>query len=329
VRNTRPSQAWDGHAVPAWRRRLRQTVAELTGFRRIDAQQRAPLRVKRLWRREHELGTIEQIRFTTEPGCEATAFVCLPRSAPTEPPWMICLQGHSSGAHNSIAVERDDPTRTIEVEGDRDFGLQCMQRGIAALCLEQRAFGERREQTMSARHPHNGCVDASMHALMLGRTMIGERVYDVERALDYLWTREDVDRRRIGVMGNSGGGTTTLFAACLLKRVAFAMPSCYLCTFQQSIMAIHHCVDNYVPGLLLEAEMADVLGCFAPKPVVVVAGEQDAIFPIAGVRKAYRQLRRIYTAAGAADRLRLVIGDGGHRFYAEPAWRAALPLLGS
>ena len=48
--------------------------------------------------------------------------------------------------HNSIAVQREDETKLLKVEGDRDFGLECMRRGIAALCIEQRSFGERREQ---------------------------------------------------------------------------------------------------------------------------------------------------------------------------------------
>ena len=72
------------------------------------------------------------------------------------------------------------------------------------------------------------------------------------------------------------------------------MPSCYFCTFRDSIMSIPHCADNYVPGLLKVAEMSDVAGLCAPKPLVVVAGEQDDLFPIQGVRKAFEDLREIY-----------------------------------
>ena len=133
-------------------------------------------------------------------------------------------------------------------------------------------------------------------------------------------TRDDVDAGRIGVMGNSGGGTISLFSAALLPRISFAMPSCYFCTFADSIMSIKHCTDNYVPGLLTHAEMPDVMGLFAPKPVVVVAGKDDPIFPIRGVRKAFRHLKNIYRAAGAADRCHLSVGPGGHQFYADVAW---------
>ena len=254
------------------------------------------------------------------------AYLCLPESAAPPYPFFVCVQGHSTGAHNSVAVDRDDNAIPIEVEGDRDFGIGCMERGIAALCIEQRSFGERRERHQE-RTSSQGCLDATMHALMLGRTLIGERVFDVDRGLDYLETRDDVDWSRVGVMGNSGGGTTSLFAAAMLPRIGFAMPSCYFCTFRDSLMSIYHCADNYVPGILQYAEMADVMGLFAPKPVVIVAGQEDDIFPIDGALRAYDDLKAVYDAAGAGDRCHLVVGAGGHRFYADDAWPVMLREL--
>ena len=85
-------------------------------------------------------------------------------------------------------------------------------------------------------------------------------------------------------------------------------------------MQIYHCSDNYVPGILKYAEMADVLGLAAPKPLIVVAGRDDRIFPVAGVKKAFRDLQRIFQAAGAEKHCHLVIGKAGHRFYADDAW---------
>jgi hypothetical protein len=92
-------------------------------------------------------------------------------------------------------------------------------------------------------------------------------------------------------------------------------------------MAIYHCADNYVPVILLDLELSDVVGCFAPKPLVVVAGRDDPIFPLAGVRACFDAIAGIYAAAGAADACRLVIGEGGHRFYEQAGWTALLDLL--
>lgn len=288
--------------------------------------ERCPLAPRSLWRRDHPLGTIEKVAFACEPGCDAVAYACLPAGRTPPYRWAICLQGHSTGMHNSIAAAYADETRPIQVEGDRDFALACMRRGFAALCLEQRAFGERRE---AGCRTATGCDTAAPHALLVGRTLLGERVWDVDRAIDYLLARGDADPQAIGVLGNSGGGTTSMFAAALLPRLAFAVPSCCFSRLRDSILAMPHCICNYVPGLAPEFDLADVLALAAPRPVVVVAGASDEIFPLAGARSEFARLQAAYAAAGAPERCRLVIGDGGHRFYAEPAWAALLAMIGT
>nr|WP_238345663.1 alpha/beta hydrolase family protein [Actinopolymorpha cephalotaxi] len=323
VQHTTPALRFSGGDVAAWQEQLRPKLRELLGMPEPSA---FPLRARTLWRSELELGTVEKVVFAAEPHADVVAYFCVPYDRPAPHPTVICLQGHSTGMHVSIARERDDESAPFEVEGDRDFALGALRHGFAALCIEQRSFGLRREQTQSAVSPH-GCHDAAMQALMLGRTLVGERVFDVDRGIDYLAARGDVDLSRLGVMGNSGGGTATIYAAAVLDRVRFAMPSCAFCTYADSIMSIYHCADNYLPGLLRWAEAADVLGLFAPKPLVVVAGRDDAIFPLTGVRRAYDDLRTIYAASGAGQQCRLVIGDGGHRFYEKQAWQALLDVL--
>ncbi len=325
-----PALAYDGGDVAAWQKRLRRRLAQRLGYDhmpRPGSSGRVPLNVRTLWRREHRLGTIEKLLFTAEAGADVPAYLCLPRNVRPPYPTFICLQGHSSGMHNSIAVDAADERTPIPVSGDRDFALGCLRRGIAALCIEQRAFGEREERHQAQRCPHSRCHDAAWRAVMLGRTLIAERVYDVDRGIDLLAQRDDIDMGRLGILGNSGGGTITTYAAALLPRLRLAMPSCAFCTFRESILSIYHCGDNYVPGLMLDADMADVLGLFAPRPVVVVAGARDNIFPIAGVRLAFEGLRRIYRAAGAPGNCKLVIGAQGHRFYARAAWQAMQPYL--
>lgn len=324
LRTTKQEYAYDGGPVAAWQDLLRPRVRDLLG---IPREERVPLDPRRLWSDDSPLGTIEKVAFTAEPYADVLAYFCVPNGLEPPYPTVICLQGHSTGMHLSIGRDRHDESRTIEAEGDRDFALGAMRHGFAALCIEQRSFGERAEWRQEQRS--HGCHDAAMQALMLGRTLVGERVFDVDRGLDYLAARGDVDMSRVGVMGNSGGGTVAIYAAAVLDRIAFAMPSCAFCSFTDSIMSIYHCADNYIPGLLRLAECADVLGLFAPKPVVVVAGRDDPIFPLHGVRSEFERLRRIYAAAGAPDSCALVVGDGGHRFFEGEAWRAlgeVLPL---
>ena len=317
-----------GADVPAFQTALRGALRRLVGWERLP-EARAPLEVTRIWTREHPLGSIEKVVFTSEPGADVPAYVCLPRGGRAPHRFVICLQGHTSGMHNSIAVAADDETRPIEVEGGRDLAIGCLENGFAALCIEQRSLGERAERRQPRTNLYNPCHDAAMRALMLGRTLLGERVYDVDRALDYLASRGDADMDAIGIMGNSGGGTVAMWSAALLDRISFLIASCCFSTFRDSIMSIYHCTDNYVPGLYPIADMPDVLGLFAPRPVVVVSGREDPIFPHEGTARAFEALRAIYTAAGAPDRCRWVAGDGGHRFYPAQAWPVVIDVVAS
>ncbi len=320
----KPALSYPGAESRAWRADLRAKLIELLGMPERDG---SPLNVRTLWEQKHELGTITKIVFTAERGSDVPAYFCVPGDTP--PPYRvaICLQGHTTGMHNSIARAYDDETRDIEVPGDRDFALSAMRNGFAALCLEQRSFGYRGE-TVQQQVSDHGCHDAAMHALMLGRTILGERVFDVDRGLDYLADRGDVDMSSVGVLGNSGGGTVSIYSAALLDRIGFAMPGCSLATFAGSIMSIYHCADNYVPRLAQWADAGDILGLFAPKPVVVVAGRDDPIFPIAAVQEAFATVQRIYDDRGARDRCALVVGAGGHRFYATEGWDRLHAVMG-
>ena len=315
-----PELQYNSGDVVTWQRKLRRKLRQLVGHM---PKERCDLRPRRIWKREHPLGTIEKIVFTTAPYADVPAYVCLPKDVAPPYTYMICVQGHNSGMHHSIGVQREDETQPLDGVLDRDYGIECMRRGMAALCIEQRAFGERREQKQQNKFPQI-CHDTAVHALMLGRTLTGERVYDVDRGLDYLALRGDANMKLIGIVGNSGGGVISMYSAALLPRIAFSMLGSSFCRFQESVMSIRHCTDNYIPGLFIVADMPDIVGLMAPRPVVIVNGREDDLFPIRATRQAFRSLQRIYDACGAKGRCHLVVGDGGHRFYADDAWPVML-----
>jgi dienelactone hydrolase len=280
-----------------------------------------------IWKRETPLGTIEKISFPVEPGNDAVAYWCVPHQAKKPYPTYICLQGHSSGMHNSIGVDYDTEGTPIETPGDRDFATGCMKRGVAALCIEQRGFGYRREFDLKGRLKGNTtCQDPMSSALLIGRTLVGERVWDVDRGIDYLASRGEVDMPTLGVLGNSGGGTVSLYSLVLLERVSRAIVSCAFARFADSIAGMHHCCCNVIPGIMNHFDMADIAGLAAPKRLVIVNGIADEIFPIGSARAQFADAHRIYAAAGAADRIAFIEGGEGHRFYAEIAWSAMQSL---
>lgn len=303
--------------VEHWQNTVREKLRELLGV----TPARVPLDLQIESRTN--LDEYEEIRFhfTTEANALVPCHLLLPSGVKAPVPVVICLQGHSTGMHISLGRPKYPGDEDLIHGGDRDFALQVVREGWAALVLEQRCFGERADQRPAPVHDHSRtCDHATMAALLLGRTMIGERTWDVSRAIDALEHFPELDLGRIGCMGNSGGGTISFYAACLDQRISIVMPSCSFCAYENSIGDKDHCPDNYIPGVLRHFELGDLAGAVAPRPMVVVAGRQDVIFPIEGVQTAYAVAERIYEAVGAAGQCRLVVGEGGHRFYAEPSW---------
>ena len=263
--------------------------------------------------------------FESEPHVEVICQLLLPKKAPDEKlPLVICLQGHSKGMHLSLgrAVYEGDEEKIAG--GDRDFARQIAERGQAALAIEQRAFGER-----GGTPEGPACLHPALQALLLGHTLIGERCWDVSRAIDAVKAHFPmIDTDRIAVMGNSGGGTVALYAAALDTRISAAMPSCAVSSFISSIGVRRHCACNYVPGIAREFDMGDIAGLIAPRPLIVVSGENDGLFPVEGAKEQVRIARASYEAAGAPGRIAHVIGPEGHRFYAALSWPVFDALTG-
>ncbi len=316
----------DSRDFDAWRAEVKAKLVELLG----DTPERVPLNVRIEWISDAPGYKEYRFIYDTEPETSVPAHLLIPNRAKKPCPVVICLQGHSTGMHISLArAKYDDDEKTIE-GGDRDFALQIVKQGYAALVIEQRAFGERISQKIIDHNPYyrTTCYLPAMAAQLLGRTLVGERVWDISRAIDALAEFPEIDLDRVACMGNSGGGTATYYAACMDERIKVAMPSCSVCSFSQSIGVLYHCACNYVPSIGKYVDMGDLACLIAPRKLVVVAGRKDTGFLIEGTTREYEVIEKIYERAGVPDGCRLVIGDEGHRFYANPSWDVFRELSG-
>jgi len=255
----------------------------------------------------------------TEPDMPLPFWLLSPKEKRPPVPVVLTPHGHN---HPGIyaGITQNEEQRKSMVEGQRDIAVQAAREGYVAIAPTARGFGETRTTADVKEDKLHSCRIRLMHGLLVGRTPIGERVWDMSRLIDWVSQRDDADASRIAITGNSGGGTVSLFAAACDERIRVAVPSCYFCTFAGSIGSIHHCDCNYVPGILHLGEMYDVAGLIAPRPFCAIAGKGDGIFPIQHVREAFGKLRRIYEVAGVPNRCELFVGEGGHRYYSAGAW---------
>ncbi len=304
-----------------WQQQLRAKLTDLLGG---FPRQRVPLRPMSLETRAFPGYTREKIVFDSRPGVSVLAYLLMPRSAPRPAPVVICIPGHGRGVDDIVGIDDKGEDRADKAGYQHDFAIQAAEAGLAALAIEPMGFGCRRDP-INARKGlgQKACEPVAGGALMTGQTLIGWRVWDVMRTVDLIESRPDLDASRVGCMGISGGGTATLFSTALEPRIRAALVSGYLNTFRDSVGSLAHCVDNYIPGILNWAEMHDIAGLIAPRPLFVESGEQDAIFPIASSIASFAEVQKIYGVFGAADRTGQEVFPGEHSFWG----RKGIPFL--
>jgi dienelactone hydrolase len=305
--------ATDRAAARRWQRRARKRVVErLGGF----PATRVPLRAETIASEDYGAYTREKVVFQTREHLSAVGYLLLPKDRPRPLPAIVAIPGHGRGVADILGLGPDERPNGQRGAGyAKEYGLQCAEHGYAVLAIEQLAFGMRRDAAARKAGPtENACRPAACAALLFGQTMIGWRVWDAMRAIDYLATRPEVDAARVATLGASGGGTTSLFTAALDDRVKVGVVSAYFNTFRDSIVQISHCPDNYVPGLVHDMEMSDLAGLVAPRYLFVESGRNDRIFPIAGSQTAAAKADHIYRTFGIPERFGYAIHDGAHEF---------------
>lgn len=228
---------------------------------------------------------------------------------------MIATPGHGIGAKDLVALDATGKARQEGVGYQKDYALQAVRLGYPTLVIEPMGFGERRDADhMSGKTSESPCQAASVVAMMLGTTLARIRINDLQRGVDYLETLPFIDPKRIGLMGISGGGQMTLWTSAIETRIRVAIVSGYLNTFRDSVMAMFHCICNFVPGLARELDMADLAALIAPRPILVESGSTDPIFPIAATRSAVRRVREIYSVFNAEDHVEADLFEGDHQW---------------
>ena len=314
-KNVHPSMSYTGGDPALWQAAAKKKLSELLGLDRFEKA--APETAVEFDRQQPGFREI-RFSFQSETGYRVPCHLWLPDGV-QRPPLMICLQGHSTGMHISMGRPKYENDAVTISGGDRDFCVRAVQEGFAALALEQRNFGE-----CGGTEKGPSCQNPSLTNMLIGRTTIGERVWDVSRCVDTLISdfKEFVKPDEIYALGNSGGGTCTVYATALEERLAGGVPSCAVSTYASSIGAMPHCACNFVPNIRKYFDMAEILMMAAPRKLVVVSGAEDKIFPIAGAKQMVEEAKAAFAAAGVPDRIFHAIGEEGHRFYADIAWDA-------
>ncbi|WP_019534684.1 alpha/beta hydrolase family protein [Paenibacillus ginsengihumi] len=295
--------------------RLRRRLREALGFVDHLEEWQAPLEPVLLERAERDDFVRERVEYSTSDGLRVPAYVLIPRGAePGRTPAVLAWHGHGYGSREAVGLLPDGSELSGPPGIHANFALELVRRGLVVLVPEIVGFGDRKLRRDVERDPKagNSCFSIASELLLAGSTIAGLRVFEAMRAADYLTARPEVDPLRIGNMGFSGGGMVASLSAALDERIRASVICGYSNTYKGSILARPHCLDNYIPGILTEAEMPDLLGLIAPRALFIESGTFDGLFPVERVKEAIGQVAQTYGALNAEARFTFDLFEGKH-----------------
>jgi dienelactone hydrolase len=305
-----------------WQRETRQALAETVGFQSLQSMPLEPQRIEEVDKGEY---VREKVLLRTSPDSLMPVYVLRPKAGEEPYPVVLAFHGHGYGVKDIVGLWEDGQERDVPDGYHKDFAVALCRRGFVVAAPEISCFGERQTDfsylnaTIGQGAPTT-CTHTAMLAFHLGGSAVGLRVHDGRRLIDYLESRADVDVRRLGAMGISGGGLHTFFSTCLDERIRACVVSGYYSTFRDSVLAMSHCACNFVPGLHRFGEMHDLVGLIAPRPILVEAGSRDPIFPIEAVQRSVARAREVYQVFDGQDRVETDYFEGRHQISGRRAY---------
>jgi len=324
--------------VEEFKKTARDKVFELLMYR----PEQTPFRAEVVDRTERDTHIREKILFSTSPHFRVPAYVLIPRNLKGRGPAIVDLHSHGGmflfGKEKVIDLGRNHAAMTDYHRRNYDgrpTATELVRRGYIVISIDAFMFGERR-LIMDADLKHGW--DRARYSLddvrvlnlqcrskettlakaltWAGLTWPGIVFWDDIRTVDYLVSRADVDRDRIGCLGISMGGYRACFLAALDERIRAACVTGFMSTLRPMIQA-HvdtHSWVHFVPGLQRYLDLPDVATLHAPRPLLVQQCQQDRLFPPAGMRASIERIADGYAKAGAKDRFMGRFYDVPHTF---------------
>lgn len=270
---------------PERRQQVESKFRAALGLGRLP--ERTPLNARVL--RTHDLGdcVLENVIFYSRPETPVTANIYRPKTVTQERlPAVLSVLGHWLGDGKAA-------------QQNQILARKLAQLGFLVMTYDAIGHGERN-------HSGNTHHHAGYSLLPLGETIAGWMVWDSMRAADYLQSRPDVDPKRIGIAGNSGGGLNTLFTSAVDPRFRTAVVAGYVFEFQSWMKyGGSHCTCVYLPGLYRSMEWFEIAGLTAPRPLLMLQGTRDNIFPITSAWRAGRATEALYSTLGHPSKARI------------------------
>src|SRR5712692_8744782 len=230
---------------------------------------RTPLNVRITGRIDKPDYTIEKIAFESLPKVYVTGNLYVPKKRDGRLPTIVYVCGHTLSPHGAKAVYQR-------------HSITFAKNGYVCFILDPIQIAE----TFAL---HHGVMNQEMYDWYArGYTPAGVEVWNALRAADYLETRPEVDRNKMGITGRSGGAAMSWFAGAVDERFKVVVPVMGISTYAANVAAI------------------------TPRPLFMVHGKKDVLFPVPGYEELEQRVGALYGTYGQRDRFRNLVVDTAH-----------------
>ncbi len=302
-----------------WKKKLINKIKELLG----EFPKTTDLKPEKLSEEEKEKYIREKWIIQTEKDCFMPLYILIPKENKEKYPAILCCHGHGPYGKDPVAgVHNNNPEIINNIKTrNYNYGEQMAENGYVTIVPDWRSFGERIGY-YNIFAPRDICNIHFLQHLILGRTLLGANIFDGMRAIDFLLTKEYVDKEKIGCMGLSFGGTMTTYLTLLDDRIKAADIICYATTtLHYAIERANFCGSQIVPYLYKYADVGDVIAAICPKPLLIESGANDTCFWIDSAKKSHQKIKKAYEVAEVSENLWIEVFPGEHSFSGNLAFK--------
>ena len=316
----------------AWQARCEVTKNLLQVFLGEPPKTKPPLAAKIIEETTQETHVLHKLVYQTEPGEFVPSYLLVPKNLRRKTPVVIC-------PHQTTQEGKREPAG-LAGNPQLHTALHLVQRGFVTFTYDALCFGERHDPASG--HYGDAIPFYRRHPRW---SLLGKMVWDLSRAIDYLETLDIIDSTRIGSVGHSHGGITTIFAMALEPRIRAGASNCGFDTFRidgntwrwSHATALIPKLGFYVSSRYLNMDqyravpdsevietpfdMHEVLSLIAPRPLLISTSDEDFVFPNAGwsARQSLKRLEPVYALLDASQQLGSYFFKGGHSLRPEAA----------
>jgi cephalosporin-C deacetylase-like acetyl esterase len=294
-----------------WRERQRRVLHTLREEILGPFPERSPLRAQVTGVVRKPGYRIEKVIYESMPGFPVTAALFVPDSARPPAAAVVFASGHTADAFRNAPMGSAYLWIVMNLvkKGFIVFAFDPLSQGERAQYFDP-GKGVSRLGKASAQHGYMGMPpQLTNYSLALAMT------WDGVRALDYLATRPEVDMKRIGMCGNSGGGTQTAYVSAVDDRVYASAPGNFITSYRRLLQTRgpqdpeQYLYQQVGRGI----DHADYLLARAPRPTLLATTTRD-FFNIQGSRETFAEAQRAFAMLGGATNFEMVEDDFEHGY---------------